>query len=109
MAENILGQLAKTVGKKDAIHIAILSVSCYEELVPGMHVKYIYNGKVEACDIDVATGIIDPFLKEEIIPAYTPVQMLLLPNTVTGLRHEWEHSSIEDGEIYDYDKGCSDC
>lgn len=91
----ILGALLTDESVRDAIHIAVAPVVAVENLFPGQHVGFVKEGNTAdvgtACKAKI--GIVDPFLTE-------PVQrgqrfwMLLYPNTITSLRHEWIHPAF---------------
>lgn len=90
-----LGQIISTAGAvKDAIHVAIAPVICDEKLRPGQHVALVEGTLDRVCSRGKKIGIIDPFLKEKVIAKDIPVYILLYPNTVTGMRHEWEHPAF---------------
>jgi hypothetical protein len=108
-----VGSLCDSDAKRDAIHVAIVPARARGTLQPGQKVTSVYgmgtvkafNGKGKPC------GVIDPFLAD-------PVQdgencfVFVYPDTVTGLRHDWEHPSFPQPEPepeYDYDDGCRGC
>lgn len=99
----------KTLGKiltseevaRDAIHIAVLPVVAGEELNRGERVKLAYGTAdvaIEAGDdygVNSSIGIIDPFLSEYYVKKGQRCWLFLHPNTVTGMRHHWEHPAVD--------------
>lgn len=108
-----LGKLIDGTQKKDAIHVAIYPVLATEDLLQGQAIKMVYGGtyQVKAADDDKGIGIVDPFLSDPVRQGQW-FYMVLYPNTVTGLRHDWDHPAIaheRNDEDYDYDDGCRGC
>lgn len=93
-----LGQLITTEEKRDAIHFAVAPVTCGpQSLKPGWFVKFHIPGNTEivrVCEPADAVGIIDPFLTVTVHPGES-CWMMLMPNTITSLRHEWSHPAFE--------------
>lgn len=90
-----LGKLITKPENRDATHIAIAPVVSMDKILkPGQHV-----GLVEGCNDKVTAfpssfiGIVDPFLKEE-VRKNQEFWLFLYPNTVTSLRHEWDHPAF---------------
>ena len=74
---------------RDAIHIAIAPCVAQCVLEPGTAVSaegYPPPG-------GRLVGIVDPFLGERVLPGQR-FYIFLYPNTVTSLRHEWEHPAF---------------
>ncbi len=93
MSDVQLGKLIAGAQQRDAIHIAVAPVVAAVYLNPGQLV-----GFVDACSnvvgpSDNPIGIIDPYLKQ-VVPPKLRCWMLLLPGTITGLRHEWTHPAF---------------
>lgn len=91
-----LGKLIEGVEYRDAIHIAIAPVVAYEErLAPGQDIGLAVEGDFEKVGHQVKKhiGIVDPFLRNLIFPGQR-FFMLLYPETITSLRHEWTHPSF---------------
>ena len=92
MSEQIkLGKLIEGSAARDAVHIAIAPVVAGELLNPGDHVG-LEDGK--AVKRMRPIGIVDPFIRVAVL-AGERFFMLLYPQTVTGLRHEWNHPAFE--------------
>lgn len=99
-----LGKLMGTMETKkeprDAIHVAITPVyHTYRnslEVRPGDHIGLIRGDDEVAKENSVEKiGIVDPFLPKDIeIPWYTWFWMLVYPNTVTAMKHFWEHHAF---------------
>jgi hypothetical protein len=95
-----LGELITTNEERDAIHIAVAPVEAGEKMYPGNWVEWETEGnlkRVVATNATRGIGIVDPFL-----PAGVPVAegqhfwLYVKPNTITGLRHQWEHPAFDD-------------
>ena len=86
-----LGSLVQGEAARDAIHIAVAPVSAAEIFLPGQDVGLDQVGCATLAEPHV--GIVDPFLRD-------PVQigqrfyLVLYPNTITSLRHEWTHPAF---------------
>ena len=85
--------------QKDAVHVAIISVEAGQYLNPGAHVE-LKNDKAFAKDPHSdfefkAVGIVDPFLKNGIKKGEN-FYLCLYPETVTGMRHEWNHPAFDE-------------
>lgn len=94
-----IGELASETAQRDAIHIAVAPLVAGEDwLTAGQEVGFIHGStevvrkKDRIYGMDVI-GVVDPFLKE---PARKGdrVWVFLLPNTITFLRHHWEHPAF---------------
>lgn len=94
-----LGVLVDSLTERDAIHVAIMAVKAGCALHPGQHVGFIREDSARevgpATGRDVkAIGIIDPFLKAP-VPSGAWCYLVLYPNTITSLRHDWEHPDVD--------------
>lgn len=84
---NPLGKVPRITAQKDAVHIAILPAIAGEILAPGQFVKINeYNKAVFSYQDSI--GVVDPFLRHAILEG-NRVYILLHPNTITSLRHDW--------------------
>lgn len=90
MNNDQLGKLASPGQARDAIHIAIAPVLAAEKLRPGTHVGIVENGFGKCSD---PIGIVDPFLTASVDKG-SWFWLLLYPNTITSLRHEWVHPAF---------------
>lgn len=95
-----LGQTINTPETRDAIHVAVMPVVAGECLSPGQHIGFQEGGwRVTARPQEPykLVGIVDPFLKNAVATGER-FWMLLYPQTITGLRHDWSHPEIsQDG------------
>lgn len=84
-----LGQLVEFDRPRDAVHVAIIPLVAAEELHPGWMVgadKEGYAFKVDQRHESI--GVVDPFLYG-VVPKGKRCWVLLTPDTVTGMRHQW--------------------
>lgn len=88
-----LGQTPTSAHQRDAIHIAVLPMVSDEILDPGQSVA-LHDGKAVALRIgQKPVGVVDPFRAESILPG-TTFWLMLYPQTITSLRHEWTHPAF---------------
>ncbi len=85
-----IGKLVRAEDGRDAVHVAIAPTMATRELQPGQHVDA--NGNPEGPGV-VPVGIVDPFLREPVLRGQR-FWLLLYPNSVTSLRHEWTHPAF---------------
>ena len=96
MAEHtIVGRLLDKPEERDAIHVAVASVTAGRGLRPGQHIGFEIDGGTERVSFDAAPliGIVDPFLKRSVEPGER-FWMFLYPNTITSLKHQWTHPAF---------------
>lgn len=93
MSDTTLGELAPTLLERDAIHVAVIALEAGQLLRPGEHVC-IKDNQVFANQSTNSIGIVDPFLTE-VIEKDKIVWVLLYPNTITSMRHHWEHPVVD--------------
>lgn len=97
MSERIkLGELIEFPEERDAVHVAIAPVIAAEPLKPGTHVGFTDENR-RVGKVRNPIGIADPFLKS-VIAEGQEFWLLLYPNTITGMRHHWEHPAFKDTE-----------
>lgn len=89
-----LGTILRDKAEKDAIHIAIAPVTAAEKLYPGQHVGFVEGSTHIVSASRPSVGIIDPFLTSAVFQDHR-CWLMLYPNTITGLRHEWTHPAFE--------------
>jgi len=98
---NPLGNVIDGRGDRDAVHVAIAPAEAGSILSAGMHVR-LQDGKAYMASSDEfgnigedAVGIVDPFLRTEVLEGQM-FYIALYPNTVTGMRHHWSAPGFED-------------
>ncbi len=99
---DVLGKLADPKADKDAIHVAIIPVTCsHVKVHPGEPLK-VRSGAVDKAGDEDWDGIVDPFLTRPVMPGER-FYMLMKPGSITSLRHDWDHpafkSSDEEAEM----------
>lgn len=91
-----LGTLIDETAARDAIHLAVEPMIAGETLTPGADV-FVRNGKAYYLGEgeDSPAGIVDPFLSlcsgVDLVPPGAHFWLILMPRTITSLRHVWEH------------------
>jgi hypothetical protein len=85
---------------RDAIHLAVEPVIAGHQLRPGERVK-IEEGFAVAASHD-ATGIVDPFLSG-LVQSGQRFWFVVLPRTITSLRHVWSHPAFPEEASYHAD------
>ena len=94
MSDTRIGVLLDETAVRDAIHMAIAPVIASEDLFPGQHIGLLPNGQAAPrCAIIQAIGIVDPFLPQRVMRGER-FYLWLYPQTVTGMRHHWEHPAF---------------
>lgn len=94
MSELKLGELINDEQQRDAIHIAVAPVIADESLSPGDDIG-ISEGTADHATGKTMNpiGIVDPFLSGKVLRG-DRFWMFLYPNTVTGMRHHWQHPAF---------------
>lgn len=100
MSEGLkLGQVLGDETERDAFHVAVAPVIAAEKLAPGQTIGFVEGSTerveavVGAAEKERAIGIVDPFLKRLVFPDQR-FYLWLFPNTVTGMRHHWQHPAF---------------
>jgi len=102
MSDVILGKLITGEAHRDAIHIAVAPMVAGERLWPGQDIKLKYgtsdvalraSGRDYGPDM-AGIGIVDPFLEGEVNEGER-FWGFLSPNSVTGMRHHWQHPAFD--------------
>lgn len=88
---------------RDAVHVAIIPVIAGESLYAGAYFKLAYGSTTSAlmCGYGQqdAIGVIDPFLGNMVhIKKGDKCWGMLFPDSVTGMRHHWKHTTIDNVE-----------
>jgi len=92
--EVLLGKLIEDEQFRDAIHIAVVPAIASQKLSPGQDVGFTSDDKSRVGVAEKTVGIVDPFLKNLIFPDQK-FWLLLYPQTITSLRHEWTHPEFD--------------
>ncbi len=96
-----LGTLIGPNEKRDAIHLAVIPAIAGQSLAVGADV-YIKDGKAWHFQWDKEPeefiGIVDPFLKGEIIEPGSYFWLIIYPRKITSLRHVWEHPAFPNAD-----------
>ncbi len=93
-----IGEVPEENARRDAVHIALAPVVAGEKLYPGERV-HLLNGQAyvnfrNGCQAKTPfIGVVDPFLMGEVEKGQR-FWLMLLPNTITGLRHVWQHPAF---------------
>lgn len=94
MSDVKLGQLIDGDAERDCIHVALAPVVASENLAPGAHVGLTPEGLAGLTGgVLKPIGIVDPFLKHA-VPKGHKFWLVLYQNTVTGMRHHWNHPAF---------------
>jgi hypothetical protein len=98
-----LGELiSDSEQRRDAVHIAVASVTANELLQPGQHVGLQAPGVHEGvgpCEKNI--GIVDPFLKGP-VEVGQRFWLFIYPGTITALRHVWSHPLFTAAPLADH-------
>jgi len=90
--------LPKDAGGRDAVHVAVFSATCAEDLTPGEDVRIVSHGEMDAMVepgmLPGVVGIVDPFIKGT-VKAGQRFWVYLYPRTITALSHRWSHPAFE--------------
>lgn len=89
--------LTDDVSGRDAVHVAVVSVTAAVHLAPGQDVGFIDSEQqlVGPCTTVDAIGIVDPFIKQTVMSG-DRFWLFLYPRTITGLTHSWTHPAFTD-------------
>lgn len=109
MSEIHLDELISGKEERDAIHVAVCPVIANAKLSPGEHVGLIGRTKPgpTAAQAEYIVGkstkpigVISPFLRQPVLKG-DRCWLMLYPNTITSLRHEWAHPVFEEFALQD--------
>lgn len=92
----MLGSRPHKAGDRDAVHVAIVACVVDEgrNLYPGDRV--VVDGGTARRVSSGHVGIVDPFLPVDFVRPGEMVWVCLLPGSVTGMRHHWQHPAFAD-------------
>lgn len=91
----LLGKLATADAGRDAIHIAVAPVVAAHILEPGERIGWIDGDREKVGRVPDTFGIVDPYLSAPVMPGQR-FYAFLYPQTITSLRHVWQHPSFKD-------------
>jgi len=94
MSDVGIGKLITSEQKRDAIHVAVAPVVAQQKLYPGQRIGLVERSQHFVEADPGGEGIVDPFLLGPVFPDQS-FWMFLMPNTVTGMRHEWQHPAFQ--------------
>lgn len=89
-AQETVGQILSQNERRDAIHFAVAPVTAPVGLRAG---DRVFSDGNRAEIGEQAVGIVDPFLRQP-VRVGERFWLFLFPNTITNLRHEWEHPAF---------------
>lgn len=95
MSDVPLGKIIDAAAQRDAIHIAIAPVVAIERMYPGDAIGLVVGSSEKVGRAFKPIGIVDPFLPKYVDPGER-FFMFLYPQTVTGMRHHWQHPAFAD-------------
>jgi hypothetical protein len=90
MSSEKLGTKIDSSHERDAVHVAIAPIEALVSLNPGQHVG-LSHGKADPNAEPI--GVVDPFLTERVHSGEW-FWLCLYPQTVTGMRHQWQHPAF---------------
>lgn len=101
MGDDTLDRIGKRLTggeRRDAVHFAVIPITVKGFLRSGERVKLV-EGRTDLVetwgyDDKACVGVIDPFLTCGYVADGDRCWLFLLPNTITGLRHEWDHPAF---------------
>lgn len=106
----VLGSPPPSMAKRDMIHIGVMPVQCDSVCYPGEHVtispaptnpRTVFSSLGEEFD-----GVIDPFLGDHAIDAGQEVWMLVNPNRIQDVRHDFNLTDTLANDIEPRDVFC---
>lgn len=95
MSEVNIGHEPSEFAQRDAIHVAVIPAISGDNLNAGDDVKIGDDGLAYMCPFSQGVGIVDPFCYGDIDPGKR-FWLFLKPNSITGMRHHWEHPKFPD-------------
>lgn len=96
MSDITLGQILPNDGEeiRDAVHVAVIKARAGATLRRGDPV-ILQHGEALLVGIDLAIGVVDPFLKGYVSRGEY-FFVVLKPGSVSNLRHTWTHPLLVD-------------
>lgn len=89
-----LGSIIEGEAERDAVHIAVIPLVAAGTLHPGSNFGITEDGRAVGSPRQSSFGIVDPFL-DRIVSEGERFWGFLYPNTITGMRHVWEHTKLD--------------
>lgn len=90
---------------RDAVHVAVMPAIAAHDLEPGAHVGIVgvpsgasEQYRLVGCGADELIGIVDPYLRWTVQKGWK-FWCCLYPGSITSLRHEWSHESIDTPQL----------
>lgn len=93
-----LGHEPEDGAQRDAIHVAVIPMTAHTRLASGDFVSIRpSDGECQRClkTNRSCVGVVDPFRRIP-VEAGERFWLFLLPNTIRGMRHHWEHPLFRD-------------
>ena len=92
---DLIGKLITdpTAGR-DCVHMAVMPAVAGEELRPGDHIGIDRRDGKTAIRGSNTLGIVDPFLRKDVVHVGESFFLFVYPRTITGLRHVWTHPAF---------------
>ena len=84
-----IGLVLEEEKPRDAIHVAVISVTVKHRFMPGQPVGVIDG----VASVDNPVGIIDPYLSSPADPGHW-YWVFLFPGTISSLNHSWTHPGL---------------
>lgn len=90
---------------RDAIHLAVEPVIAGQPLQRGQYAKIVDGVAIAAVSLgfEDATGIVDPFIGDGYVRKGQKFWFVVLPRTITSLRHVWSHPAFPEEATYHKD------
>ncbi len=87
-----LGEQPSADARRDCVHVAVAPVIASHNMLPGVPVGLLPDGRAAEEGVK-HIGVVDPFVKDH-VNAGERFWLFLFPNSVTSLRHVWQHPSF---------------
>lgn len=92
--KTLLGMPPDSLGVKDAIHIAVVSLRAGQLLKPGQNIELNEDGEaIRSRNKKDSFGVVDPFLKNNVMRGES-FWGLLSMHEVPNVRHTWDHPKL---------------
>jgi len=92
----LVGSINNFVGiSRDAIHVPTIPCILGETLPPGTMVHLVDGRLHKFSGSGQCIGVIDPFIRMNMIPAGSTVLLFLRPGSIISLQHQWQHPAFD--------------